>query len=160
MWESDLAAVQQRRRAVTGHRGRLRAHTSGSRRPALAAELKAAKKEGREEQRLTGKEIALWNKAENRLHPIKAVMLATPGSSAMRVVVALGGRRASPEAPPASGFAAGSTGPKVEAACRFVTETGGLAATGSITEAAALAHGEAGTVVGLDAAGLELAGVC
>lgn len=49
-------------------------------------------------------------------------------------------------------------GPKVQAACTFVTQTGGLAAIGSIAEAAALVRGEAGTVVALDAAGLTLAG--
>ncbi len=64
-------------------------------------------------------------------------------------------RRASPEALAEAGFAAGSMGPKVDAACRFVVETGGLAAIGSITEAAALVRGEAGTVVALDAGGLE-----
>jgi carbamate kinase len=67
-------------------------------------------------------------------------------------------RRASPEALARTEFAAGSMGPKVEAACRFVAETGGLAAIGSITDAAALVRGEAGTVVTLDAAGLELSG--
>ncbi len=67
-------------------------------------------------------------------------------------------RRASPEALAASEFAAGSMGPKVEAACKFVTQTGGIAAIGSITDAAALVRGEAGTVVALDATGLELAG--
>lgn len=67
-------------------------------------------------------------------------------------------RRASPAALAESEFPAGSMGPKVQAACRFVTETGGLAAIGSITDAAALVRGEAGTVVALDAAGFELAG--
>jgi carbamate kinase len=66
-------------------------------------------------------------------------------------------RRASPETLAGAEFAAGSMGPKVAAACRFVTETGGVAAIGSIDEAAALVRGEAGTVVALDAA-LELAG--
>jgi carbamate kinase len=67
-------------------------------------------------------------------------------------------RRASPAALARSEFAAGSMGPKVAAACRFVTETGGLAAIGSITEVAALVRGEAGTVVALEASGLEPAG--
>jgi carbamate kinase len=66
-------------------------------------------------------------------------------------------RRATPDALAANEFAAGSMGPKVRAACRFVEETGGLAAIGSIHDAAALARGEAGTVVALDAAGLEVA---
>ena len=64
----------------------------------LAAELKAAKKEGREEQKLVGKEIfekfgmealevteevfespasLVFDEAENRMHTIKAVMVAT-----------------------------------------------------------------------------------
>jgi carbamate kinase len=50
-------------------------------------------------------------------------------------------------------------GPKVDAARKFVEETGGLAAIGSIKDAAALVRGEAGTVVARDAVGLELAGV-
>ena len=47
----------------------------------------------------------------------------------------------------ASEFAEGSMGPKVRAACSFVKETGAMAAIGSIDDAAALARGEAGTVV-------------
>jgi carbamate kinase len=68
-------------------------------------------------------------------------------------------RRASPDALAATEFAAGSMGPKVRAACRFVEETGGLAAIGSIAEAAELVRAAAGTVVAPDAAGLELARV-
>lgn len=41
----------------------------------------------------------------------------------------------------------GSMGPKVEAACRFVDETGGFAAIGSLVEAEAVLRGEAGTRV-------------
>jgi len=41
----------------------------------------------------------------------------------------------------------GSMGPKVEAACRFVEETGGCAAIGTLTDAAAIIRGEAGTRV-------------
>ena len=44
-------------------------------------------------------------------------------------------------------FAAGSMGPKVQAACRFAEETGGLAAIGSLTDAAAILRGERGTRV-------------
>jgi carbamate kinase len=44
-------------------------------------------------------------------------------------------------------FAAGSMGPKVEAACRFAEETGGLAAIGSLADAAAILRGERGTRV-------------
>jgi carbamate kinase len=44
-------------------------------------------------------------------------------------------------------FAAGSMGPKVEAACRFAERTGGLAAIGSLADAAAILAGERGTRV-------------
>jgi carbamate kinase len=66
-------------------------------------------------------------------------------------------RRATPEALEGSEFAAGSMGPKVRAACSFVKETGGVAVIGSITDTPALVQGEAGTVVALDAAGVEMA---
>jgi carbamate kinase len=42
---------------------------------------------------------------------------------------------------------AGSMGPKVEAACRFVELTGGMAAIGSLDDAAAILSGDAGTIV-------------
>ncbi len=44
-------------------------------------------------------------------------------------------------------FAAGSMGPKVEAACRFAERTGGLAAIGSLDDAASVLAGSAGTRV-------------
>lgn len=44
-------------------------------------------------------------------------------------------------------FAAGSMGPKVEAACRFVERTGGEAVVGALSEISALADGTAGTLV-------------
>lgn len=44
-------------------------------------------------------------------------------------------------------FPAGSMGPKVEAACRFVEATGRTAAIGSLDAAEALLAGEAGTTV-------------
>ncbi|MCH0541894.1 carbamate kinase [Streptomyces sp. MUM 203J] len=44
-------------------------------------------------------------------------------------------------------FAAGSMGPKVDAACRFVERTGGLAAIGALGDAQALLDGATGTVV-------------
>ena len=47
----------------------------------------------------------------------------------------------------AHSFAAGSMGPKVEAACRFAEKTGGLAAIGSLADAAAILRGERGTRV-------------
>jgi carbamate kinase len=48
-------------------------------------------------------------------------------------------------------FAEGSMGPKVEAACNFVTHGGGFAAIGSIDDARALLDGTAGTCVMPDA---------
>ena len=42
-------------------------------------------------------------------------------------------------------FDGGSMRPKIEAACRFVTETGGIAAIGALSDAAAILAGEAGT---------------
>jgi carbamate kinase len=44
-------------------------------------------------------------------------------------------------------FAAGSMGPKVDAACRFVELTGGMAAIGSLDDAAAILAGQSGTIV-------------
>ena len=44
-------------------------------------------------------------------------------------------------------FPAGSMGPKVEAVCRFVEKTGGMAAIGRLQDAAALLAGTAGTMV-------------
>ncbi len=54
-------------------------------------------------------------------------------------------RHATPSELRARTFPAGSMGPKVEAACRFVQRTGGIAAIGSLTEAAAVLAGTAGT---------------
>jgi len=44
-------------------------------------------------------------------------------------------------------FPAGSMGPKVDAACRFVEATGGMAAIGRLDDAEALLHRKAGTIV-------------
>jgi carbamate kinase len=66
-------------------------------------------------------------------------------------------RRASPASLREAEFAAGSMGPKVRAACEFVERTGKRAVIGSIVDTEALVRGEAGTVVALDAKGLELA---
>ena len=44
-------------------------------------------------------------------------------------------------------FPDGSMGPKVDAACRFVAETGRMAVIGGLDDAEAMAHGKAGTVV-------------
>jgi carbamate kinase len=46
-----------------------------------------------------------------------------------------------------SAFAAGSMGPKVEAACRFVQATGGTAHIGALADAPAVASGDAGTTI-------------
>jgi carbamate kinase len=55
--------------------------------------------------------------------------------------------RATPEELRALDFAAGSMAPKVEAACRFVEDTGGVAAIGRLADAAGLLSQEAGTLV-------------
>jgi carbamate kinase len=55
-------------------------------------------------------------------------------------------------------FAAGSMGPKVEAACRFVEATGRRAAIGALAEAPLIAHGEAGTSVRPAPSGVPLKG--
>lgn len=44
-------------------------------------------------------------------------------------------------------FTPGSMGPKVEAACRFVEQTGGQAFIGSLEDASAIVEGRAGTRV-------------
>ena len=38
-------------------------------------------------------------------------------------------------------------GPKIEAACRFVDATGGMAGIGALADAAAILRGERGTMV-------------
>jgi carbamate kinase len=55
--------------------------------------------------------------------------------------------RATPADLRAVGFPAGSMGPKVEAACRFVELTGGTAAIGSLRDVDAILTGKAGTIV-------------
>ena len=62
-------------------------------------------------------------------------------------------RRATADELTAYAFAAGSMGPKVEAAVRFVTATGGRAAIGSLSDVDGLVAGTAGTVVKAKAAG-------
>ncbi len=56
-------------------------------------------------------------------------------------------RRTSPSALAGLSFAAGSMGPKVEAACRFATSTGKPAAIGALSELEKIVKGEAGTTV-------------
>jgi carbamate kinase len=65
-------------------------------------------------------------------------------------------RRASPESLADAEFAEGSMGPKVRAACEFVERTRKRAVIGSIADTEAMVRGEAGTVVALDAEGLEV----
>jgi carbamate kinase len=55
--------------------------------------------------------------------------------------------RTTPDALRRLSFAPGSMGPKVEAACRFVEQTGQLAAIGAIENAEALLNGTGGTIV-------------
>lgn len=55
--------------------------------------------------------------------------------------------RATPADLRALRFPAGSMGPKVEAACRFVELTGGTAAIGSLRDVEAILTGKAGTIV-------------
>jgi carbamate kinase len=64
-------------------------------------------------------------------------------------------RRASPDDLAGLAFAAGSMGPKVEAACRFVRANSGFAVIGSLADAGAMLRGEAGTLVAKDTAQLE-----
>lgn len=56
-------------------------------------------------------------------------------------------RRASPAALAKMQFAAGSMGPKVEAACRFASATGKSAAIGALADLGRIITGEAGTMV-------------
>jgi len=66
-------------------------------------------------------------------------------------------RRATPEALSNLSFAAGSMGPKVDAACRFVRTTGRRAAIGELAQLGRIIAGEAGTTIAPDAAGIEYA---
>jgi len=56
-------------------------------------------------------------------------------------------RRASADVLAGMQFAAGSMGPKVEAACRFARATGNLAAIGALADLGRIIAGEAGTTV-------------
>jgi carbamate kinase len=66
-------------------------------------------------------------------------------------------RRASPAALGAMQFAAGSMGPKVEAACRFAAATGKKAAIGALGDLSRIIAGEAGTTIDPAAAGIIFA---
>lgn len=63
-------------------------------------------------------------------------------------------RRASPDALSAMKFAAGSMGPKVDAACRFARATGKLAAIGELAQLSAILAGTAGTTIDTGANGI------
>jgi len=66
-------------------------------------------------------------------------------------------RRASPDALSALPFAAGSMGPKVEAACRFARATGKRAAIGELGSLSRIIAGEAGTTIDPAASGIVYA---
>lgn len=55
--------------------------------------------------------------------------------------------RATPAAMRRLDFASGSMGPKVDAVCRFVELTGGMAAIGTLEDAVDILQGKAGTIV-------------
>ena len=66
-------------------------------------------------------------------------------------------RKASPDALSAMSFAAGSMGPKVQAACRFARLTGKRAAIGELSQLQRIIAGEAGTTVSGDEQGVVYA---
>ena len=67
-------------------------------------------------------------------------------------------RRASPDALAQFQFAAGSMGPKVDAACRFARATGKRAAIGDLADLARIIAGEAGTTIDPSAPDIVYAG--
>ncbi len=68
-------------------------------------------------------------------------------------------RSASAEALSAMAFAAGSMGPKVNAACRFATATGKTAAIGALADLERIIAGRAGTTISASQPGLTYAPV-
>jgi len=66
-------------------------------------------------------------------------------------------RRASPEALAKMTFAAGSMGPKVDAACRFAEATGKAAAIGALADLGKIIAGEAGTTITTKESGIVYA---
>ena len=66
-------------------------------------------------------------------------------------------RSASPNALRSMQFAAGSMGPKVDAACRFVEATGKRAAIGALADLGDILEGRAGTTIGMDKTTLTFA---
>jgi carbamate kinase len=77
--------------------------------------------------------------------PAVQVGFGTPEARALR--------RVSPDALDAWEFAAGSMGPKVQAACEFARGSGGVAGIGRLEDVSAILAGEAGTLI--DAAATE-----
>ena len=63
-------------------------------------------------------------------------------------------RRASPAALESWSFAAGSMGPKVNAACRFAKTTGNRAAIGALADLGKILTGEAGTTISVKETGI------
>jgi carbamate kinase len=64
-------------------------------------------------------------------------------------------RRAHPDALDALDFAAGSMGPKVEAACQFARATGRRSAIGQLSDLERIVDGEAGSLIALEMDGIE-----
>jgi carbamate kinase len=64
-------------------------------------------------------------------------------------------RAAHPDAIEALDFAAGSMGPKVSGACKYVRETGFESAIGQLSDLAAIMSGEAGTLISNEIDGIE-----
>ncbi|MDD2051536.1 carbamate kinase [Pseudomonas putida] len=63
--------------------------------------------------------------------------------------------RAHPDALEELGFAAGSMGPKVQAACEFARNTGKVAVIGSLSDIEAIVQGKAGTRVSTERPGID-----
>ncbi len=64
-------------------------------------------------------------------------------------------RAAHPDAIEQMAFAAGSMGPKVEGACRFVRDTGGASAIGQLTDLEDIVAGRAGTLISTEVEGIR-----
>jgi carbamate kinase len=63
-------------------------------------------------------------------------------------------RAAHPDALEKMAFAAGSMGPKVQGACKFVRETGKQSAIGQLSDLVKIMNGEAGTLISNDTRGI------
>ena len=64
-------------------------------------------------------------------------------------------RSAHPDAIGSLDFAAGSMGPKVEGACRFVRATGGWSAIGQLSDLVEIMQGNSGTLISNEAPGIR-----